>query len=414
MRDHSGHIQAEREEALHIIVENTPVMQETESVPVELAVGRVLAEDACSRWDSPNALTCELDSVAVHWDDFIQGIPDTSGWVRGRDWAFANTGAAMPAGFDTAIVVEEVDFSDNDEKIRLRSVPAARYDGTVSPGSRMRRGDLLVPAGRMLTPALTAYIAAGNNTQVQVLKKPVVAFLPTGNELVHPADGEVPRGKTVESTSITIAEKVRSWGGEPLIWEIVPDDREALKQAIRSAAECADIVVLNAGSSKGSEDWSMEMLEETGTVFYHQTNHGPGHHSSFSAVNGTPVVGLAGPPNGAAVTADYYLYPAVRAALGQDPKPKKVKARLAASFDASRSRSGRDKKRRFESGAFYVVKQMRLSQGEDGVLEAWPPESSHLSPMQAEAADAYYLLSTAPGAEPPQPGDLIEVELRPR
>ena len=91
MRDHSGHIQAEREEALHIIVENTPVMQETESVPVELAVGRVLAEDACSRWDSPNALTCELDSVAVHWDDFIQGIPDTSGWVRGRDWAFANT-----------------------------------------------------------------------------------------------------------------------------------------------------------------------------------------------------------------------------------------------------------------------------------------------------------------------------------
>ena len=61
-----------------------------------------------------------------------------------------------------------------------------------------------------------------------------------------------------------------------------------------------------------------------------------------------------------------------------------------------------------------MVKQMRLSQGEDGVLEAWPPESSHLSPMQAEAADAYYLLSTAPGAEPPQPGDLIEVELRPR
>jgi sulfur relay (sulfurtransferase) DsrF/TusC family protein len=111
VRDHSRHIQADREEALRIITAHCPVMKETELVPVKDAVGRVLAEDALSQWDSPNVLTCALDSIAVHWDDFAEGMPDTSGWIRGRDWTFANTGTAMPAGFDAAVVVEQAEFS---------------------------------------------------------------------------------------------------------------------------------------------------------------------------------------------------------------------------------------------------------------------------------------------------------------
>ncbi len=414
MRDHSGHIQVERDEALRIIAGHCPVITETELVSVRDAAGRVLAQDAVSQWDSPNVLTCRMDSVAVHWDDFAGGMPDTAGWVRGKDWTFANTGVAMPAGFDTAIAVEQVVFSEEDTKIALKTCPAGRFDGTSAPGSRMKKGDLLVAAGRELTPRLAAHVASGNNTLVRVLKKPVVCFLPTGSELIPAADAPVPPGKNVESTSITVAEKVRSWGGTPVVQKIVPDDRESLKQAITEAAGRADIVVLNAGSSKGSDDWSMEVLEEIGTVFYHETNHGPGHHSSFAVVNGTPVVGLSGPPDGAAITADLYLYPAVRVALGQEPRPKKVKARLADTFERSRSTTGKNKKRQYDTGAFYVVKQMKLSQGEDGVLEAWPPPSSHLSPLQAEEADAYYLLSTAEGAVDPQPGAFIEVELRPR
>lgn len=388
-------------------------MTRTELIPVTQSVGRVLAEDVLAQWESPNVLTCRLDSVAVRWDDFAAGIPDTSGWIRGRDWQFANTGTAMPEGFDTAVVVEKVIFSEKDEKVAFTACPAGRFDGTMAPGSRMRKGDLLVPRGTRLTPMLAAHAAAGSNSTVRVLKKPVVVFIPTGNELVPPG-GEVPAGKNVESTSVLIAEKVRGWGGEPRVYGIVPDRREALRQAVKDAVRQADVVVLNAGSSKGSDDWGMETLEEIGTVCYHQTNHGPGHHSSFSLVDGTPVVGLSGPPGGAALTADLYLHPAVMARLGLDPQPKKVKARLAASFAGSRPGSGKGKTRRFESGAFYVVKQMRLSVGGDGVLEAWPPPSSHLTPQQAEAADAFFLLSTAEGAEDPQPGALIEVELRPR
>ncbi|MBO4289455.1 MAG: molybdopterin molybdotransferase MoeA [Lachnospiraceae bacterium] len=414
MRDHSKHIQVDRNEAAGIIIRHTPRITSAESVPVIEAVGRVLAEDAVSRWDNPNMRTARMDSVAVRWDDFAGGMPDTADWVRGRDWDFANTGVAMPEGFDTAIPVEQVMFSDNDTKVAFKTCPSARFDGTSAPGSIMKAGEELVTAGTELTPILASYIANGNNAHVLVLKKPVVAFIPTGNELIHAGKDEVPAGKNVESTSITIAEKVRSWGGEPLISDIVKDDREALKTALLAAAEQADIVVLNAGSSKGSDDWGMEALEEIGTVLYHEVNHGPGHHSSFSVVNGTPVIGLSGPPDGGAITADLYLYPAVRAALGQEPHLKKVKARLAESFERSRSKSGKNKKRQYETGAFYVVKQMKLSVSDDGILKAWPPEGSHLSPLQAGAADAYYLLLTSREAMDPQPGEIIEVELKPR
>ena len=239
MRDHSRHIQVDREEALRIIAAHTPVMTETELVPVTESVGRILAEDGVSQWESPNTLTCALDSVAIHWDDFAEGMPDTSDWERGRDWTFANTGVAMPAGFDAAVAVEEVIFSENDEKVTFRTAPVCRYDGTIPPGKWMKKGELLAPRGKRITPMLAAYISRGNNTRVRVLRRPVVAFIPTGSELVHPGP-EVPAGRNVESTSIMITEKVRSWGGEPLVFEITRDDRDAIKQAITTQTHFPD------------------------------------------------------------------------------------------------------------------------------------------------------------------------------
>ena len=118
MRDHSKHIQVDRYRALELILENSNFTPQTEWIPIGESVGRILAEDICSRWDAPNCLTCRMDSVAVHWDDFKDGMPDTSDWVRGVQWEFANTGVAMPEGFDTAIVVEHVIFSENEQVCR--------------------------------------------------------------------------------------------------------------------------------------------------------------------------------------------------------------------------------------------------------------------------------------------------------
>ena len=425
MRDHSHHIQVSIEQAVQLILGACRFSPGAEEIPIDQAMGRVLAEDAVAQMDVPNALTCNLDSVAVRWADFAEldgELPDTSAWVRGRNWEFANTGVAMPEGFDTAIVIENVCVSDDEQSIELLAAPSKQFAGTRPAGSKFHKGDVLVEAGSVITPLLATHILSGNNTTVKVIVKPKVAFLPTGNELV-PAGGEIPIGRNIETNSLLMKGKIEQWGGEALLYPITPDDPEALEAALRRAAAEADIVVLNAGSSKGSDDWSLEILERIGKVLYHQTNHGPGHHSSCSVLDGTLVIGISGPPGGAAFTTDFYLWPAMQKWLGQDPWPLRVQVRLAEAFPSGgRPDAGKPsvssvrpagEERPREGGVFYSIKQMHLRPSDDGFIAAYPASSSHPDPVEAEAAGGYFALKSGSGARPPAVGDYIEIVMRP-
>ena len=419
MRDHSQHIQLTCERAIEAIASICDFHPAIEEVPLEESFGRVLAADAVAQLDMPNCLTCAMDSVAVHWDDFEavqaeQGegaIPDTSTWVRGVHWEFANTGVGMPEGFDTAIVVEHASFSDDDAHVTFDAAPSGRFAGTIPAGSRMHAGDVLVPAGTRITPLLAAHIASGNNTTVQVIARPRVAFIPTGNELA-PVGGEIPRGCNIESNSLLMRGKILEWGGEPIIYDIVRDDPKAIEDALKRAASEADIIVLNAGSSKGSDDWSLEVLERIGRVLYHQTNHGPGHHSSCSVIDGVPVIGISGPPGGAAFTTDFYLKPAMQAWFSEVPGPVRLRVRMACDLPAFRHKGGAlaGEQRPSEGGTFFSVKQLMLSVADDGVIEAMPVPGGRPGPLDAEQAHAYYLMD---GNNPPHAGDFVEVSLRP-
>ena len=425
MRDHSKHIQVTKEQAIKAILGACQFAPGIEEVPIDQAIGRVLAEDATAQLDMPNALTCSMDSIAVHWADFADlddNLPDTSTWERGRDWEFANTGVAMPEGFDTAIVIENVQVSDDEQRVTLLAAPSAQFAGTRPAGSTFHAGDVLVEAGMVITPLLAAHIASGNNATVKVIAKPKVAFLPTGNELV-PVGGEIPKGKNIETNSLLMKGKIEAWGGEAILFPITPDDPEAIEAALRKAAAEADVVVLNAGSSKGSDDWSLEILERIGRVLYHQTNHGPGHHSSCSVLDGTPVIGISGPPGGAAFTTDFYLRPAMQKFLGQEPWPARVAVRLAKPFPkgghpgagagkpAHAKPAGETRPR--ETGEFFGIKQVRLVADDEGTIEAFPTDSARPGPVEAESADAYYALMSGPGIEPPAAGDTIQIVLRP-
>lgn len=414
MRDHSQHVEVTREEAVELLLGSCSFAPRTESIPLNEAFGRVLAADAIAQIDMPNCLTCCMDSVAVRWADFEAGMPDTAGWQRGREWEFANTGIGMPIGYDTAVVIENVVLSEDLSSIEFVAAPSHQFAGTRPAGSNFHEGDVLVEAGSVLSPLLLSRIASGNNTHVEVVAKPRVAFIPTGNELVARGQ-DVPRGKNVETNSLLVQGKIEAWGGEALIFATVPDDQEAIKAAVLEACAQADIVVLNAGSSKGSDDWNVEMLEEMGTVLYHETSHGPGHHSSGSVVDGTPIVGISGPPGGAAFTTDFYLRPVMRRFLGLPTEPDVVTALLACPFPAPRKRESVPKGEVrpsivAEDHEFFGIKQMRLEVNADGVLAATPASSSHPGPVEADSMDGYYALSSLRGA--PQPGDLIEVELK--
>lgn len=225
------------------------------------------------------------------------------------------------------------------------------------------------------------------------------------------------RGKNIESNSLVVRGKAESWGATCTVWPIVPDNPAAIEAALREACASCDIVVLNAGSSKGSDDWAMELLEQMGTVLNHETDHGPGHHSSYSVVENTPIVGISGPALGAAFTTDFYLKPLIERWYGRSAEPVRVVARLAAPFSAGgpgakkpagAKPAGEDRPRIEREAPFYGIQFVKLSQADDGVLEATPlPFKPPLTVF--DTCDGYYPLDRS---DAPQVGDLIEVELR--
>ena len=437
MRDHSLHVELSRQEAVAEMIDALSASFgniRPERVTLENAYGRVLSQDVTCKSDIPSALTCALDSIAVKWDDFANlepgTIPDTSSWVRGVDWEFANTGVAMPEGFDTAIVIEHVEVSDDEEHISILAAPSGRFAGTRAAGSKMRAGDIAVAAPCVITPDIAARIASAGHSSVEVMAKPRVAFIPTGNELVppnvpfskHASNKFAGEGKVYESNSIVVKGKAEQWGGVYMPFDIVPDDRDAIQAAIEQACAVADIVVLNAGSSKGSDDWSVEVLEKMGRIICHQTNHGPGHHSSYAIVGDTPIVGISGPSAGASFTLNFYLLPIMRKFLGLNPDPTLIPARLGAEFPKGKMHKRAEENSRSLSGEerppeatqpgeeFFSVKFLRLEVDSSGQLVATPLPGRPGSP-QTYGANALYMLPAGASATKPSPGDIIMVEL---
>ncbi|MGN0037808.1 MAG: molybdopterin molybdotransferase MoeA [Coriobacteriales bacterium] len=414
MRDHSKHIVLTTEEAVRRALEASRALPVAEMVPVEQALGRVLAEDVHSKVTAPSLLSSRMDAVALHWEDVKDGIPSDAGsWERGVQWDFANTGCPLPEGFDTALRIEEVEISfaaDGSEQIAFKSAPKEQGEGTSAVGSRLVPGQLLAQKGNVLTPLLLAAVVSGGNTEVPVAVKPKVGFIPTGNELTAPST-EPPLGKTIDTNSTLISSQIREWGGEPVVHEIIPDDYELIKRTILEMCAVCDIVVINAGSSKGSDDWTMEILDEIGQVINHETNHAPSKHSAYAVVADTVVVGISGPAGGAAFTSEFYLKPLICRALGLEPYPPAVPARLAAPFPAGRKpgmgpKSGSKKA---VPEKFYFIRHMATRIAEDGVLEVEPVEMG--CPLEQNRAGAYYSLDRD-AQEAPAVGSMIQVHLR--
>ena len=173
------------------------------------------------------------------------------------------------------------------------------------------KGEILVRRGERLTPDTLGNLLSAGFQSVPVFAKPRVLFLPTGNELV-PAGGVVPPGKNVESNSVRICAMLRRYGCQAAAGSIMPDDPVKLEAEILQGLRQSDMVVIGAGSSKGSKDFTMDVLENLGTVIVQELGVAPGKHCSLTIVEGKPVLGIPGPPGGARLIGQYYLQAAAQ------------------------------------------------------------------------------------------------------
>ncbi len=325
-----------------------------ETLPLdEGALGRVLANPVWARTSSPHYHASAMDGFAVRASDTAGAGPTTPITLRTahlgalRDDAqacYLDTGDPLPPGFDSVIPIENIEALDENGNAteNLRQPAAIRIRAAVAPWTHVRplgedivATELVLPAGHVLRPVDLGAIAAAGYTEISVARKPRVAILPTGSELV-PMGTQLKPGDILEYNSLVMAAQVTEMGGLPTRFPITPDDFDLICARVQEAAQQHDLVLLNAGSSAGAEDFSARVVEKLGTLLVHGVAVRPGHpvilgmlarksqiaDSQSQITNPTPqipIIGVPGYPVSAALTLELFVEPLLARWLGRPP-----------------------------------------------------------------------------------------------
>ena len=285
-----------------------------EVVPLTQARARVTAEPVWAKISSPHYDSAAMDGIAVRALDTV-GATETSPLrlAVGEQAVWVDTGDPMPDRFNAVIMVEVVHEIDSDT-LEIHS-PAAPYQHVRPLGEDIVATELVLPESHTLRPVDMGACAAAGLSELPVRRKPSVVVIPTGNELVQ-AGSDLNPGDIIEFNSLVLAGMVEEWGGEATTWQTIPDDFDRLLNAVREAVEQHDIVLVNAGSSAGSEDYTARVIETLGELVVHGTAIRPGHPVALGVVEGKAVLGIPGYPVSAALTCELFVKPLIERKLG--------------------------------------------------------------------------------------------------
>ncbi|MSO92125.1 MAG: molybdopterin molybdenumtransferase MoeA [Rhodospirillales bacterium] len=331
-------------EALENVIRGVAVVA-AEVVPLADGLGRVLAEDVQARLTHPPVAVSAMDGYAVRVDD-VARVPATlkrigesaagrgfDGRVGAGEAVRTFTGAPVPDGAD-AIVIQEDTEAQGDRVVVKEAPKRGRF---IRPaGLDFKKGDTLLKAGRVLGALDIGLAAAMNVPWLRVRRRPRVAIITTGDEVVHPGDPIGPH-QIVGSNSLTLAASVRAWGGEPVDLGIAPDTVEALTRMI-DGARGADLIVTSGGASVGDHDLVQKALGNRGfELRFYRVAMRPGKPLIFGRVGETPFLGLPGNPVSVGVTSVLFLKPAIETMLGiardRQPAPAAILGRDLAAND---------------------------------------------------------------------------------
>lgn len=375
----------------------------TETVSLDAALGRALAEDVAARLDSPPLDVSAMDGYALRAADAAT-VPATltriglsaaghpfAGTVGPGQCVRIFTGAVMPADADAIVIQEDAEAAGDTVTVREAPKPGRWVRRA---GMDFRRGDVMLKAGRRLTGRDIGLAAAMNVPWLTVTRRPRVAILATGDELVMPGE-PLAEGQIIGSNSLAVAAYVTAFGGLPVVLGIARDTEESLA-ALLAGARGADLLVTIGGASVGDHDLVRQALAALGfDLGFYRVAMRPGKPLIFGRLGDVPVLGLPGNPVSVGVTSLLFLRPAMRAMLGlPDRLGPAPTARLGRDLPANDHRQD------------YL--RSRLTVGDDGEAVATPFEAQD-SALMARFAEADCLVVRPPNAPPAKAGERVEI-----
>ena len=307
---------------------------EAETVAARSACGRVTAGPVSARFSSPSFHSAAMDGLAVRAEDTF-GASDESPLTLRLDNGQAimvNTGHPLPPDRNAVIMIENVLLDEANTCAVIRA-PVYPWQHVRKVGEDIVATELLFPTGHRLRPADIGALLTGGCATVSVRRRPRVTIIPTGNELVQLDElgDTVPPGRIIESNSAVLAALAEQAGAEVRVTLVVADEAEAIRERLREElARGADLVLVNAGSSAGSADYTVQLVEELGEVLVHGVTIMPGKPTILGVIDQTPVVGVPGYPVSAIIAMEQFVVPLLARMQGLDlPVVETVPALLA-------------------------------------------------------------------------------------
>lgn len=388
---------------------------ETEKVPLIEALGRISAKNQTSDIDISPFDHSAMDGFAVVASDLANATPEAPIELPVIDEIPAGayydkvlqpgtcvrimTGAPIPDGANAVVKYEIVTNLENDGRAPGRvafSAPTSAGDNIRQKGEEIAAGEVAIKAGEPLSPAGAGLLASCGLSQVEVYKRPRVAVIPIGSELVEPDTLPLP-GQIRDGNSYAIGASVVRAGGIPHLHSIVPDDKDMLAAAVLEAVEESDFVVTSGGASNGDFDYIQQVVKEQGELFMDFVNMRPGKAQTFGLVKNTPVFGLSGNPAAAYCGFEMLVRPALRKMQGYATLDRpRVWARL------SRDMKKKDFRR--------IYLRSTLERLDDGSLQVRPAKSQSsglFSPFQSGNCLAI-LPEGVPASKKVEAGTLVE------
>ena len=275
--------------------------------------GRVTAEPLFARMSAPFYHSAAMDGIVVRAEatyGTTERHPKTL--EIGRDAQWINTGQAIPEGFDAVIMVEKV-HQLNEGEVEIRS-PAYPWQHIRKVGEDIVATQLLLPQNHQIRPYDMGSLISAGIFSLKVWKKPEVVIIPTGSELVHHQEirdpDQLKEGQIIEYNSLILAGLVRECHGIPSIYDIVPDLEENIREALERAVDSdADLIIVNAGSSAGSKDYTANIIGEMGEVLVHGVAMMPGKPTILGVIKGKPVIGNPGYAVSATLSFEEFIRP---------------------------------------------------------------------------------------------------------
>lgn len=372
-----------------------------ERIPIGQAHGRVLAEPVVARVDSPPSDVSAMDGYAVKEAD-LQTLPAVlpvigesfagsqfEAGVRSGACVRIFTGAPVPAGADR-VVIQELVRRDEDVALIADHPGPARH--IRARGSDFRTGDPLLEEGTRLGYRQLVAAAGADLAEVAVWRRPTVAVLGTGDELVAPGEAAGRPGAIPESVSFGVAALVEQWGGTVRERIRLPDDLRKMQKVASQALKQADVIIVTGGASVGEKDFAKAMFEPLGLdLLFSKVAIKPGKPVWLGAARGRLVIGLPGNPTSALVTARLLLAPLIAGLTGLDPLVALIwrKASLLAPLPACGDRE-----------TFVRAR---------AVQEEVEPLSNQDSSAQKALVAADLLVRRRAGAAPASAGDMVPV-----